>query len=90
MLLLEKGIKTNKKVEGLTNLLPFLTNEVNQASLSQGCAGFGFDWLCIILKKLPDEELNSEDKFAKQYYANEKLQPSLMAALCTVTFAQVY
>lgn len=62
-----------KKVEGLTNLLPFLTNEDNQASLSLGCSRFGFDWLCIVFEKLPDDGLNSENKFAKQHYFIEKL-----------------
>lgn len=81
MLLLEKGTK-KKKVEGLTNLLPFLTDEDNQASLSLGSSRFGFDWLCIIFEKLPGDRLNSENKFVKQYYFIEKLQPSLMAANC--------
>lgn len=74
MLLLKKGMKEKKKkVEGVTNLLPFLTDEDNQAGLSLGCSRFGLDWLCVVFEKLPNDRLNSENKFAKQYYFIEQL-----------------
>lgn len=71
MLLPEKGMKQNE-VEGLKNLLSFLTDEDYQASLSLECSRFGFDWLCIGFVMLPDDKLNSENKFIKQYYFIEK------------------
>lgn len=40
-----------KNVEGLTNLLPSLTDEDNQAILSLGYSRFGFDWLSIRTQK---------------------------------------